>query len=85
MPFDHDMHGGYDITPWLEIADLIIILDAQVPWIQKHQKPKNRAKIIHIAPDPLFSKMPVRSFQNDLAVSATPSKALELINNYLSN
>ena len=84
MPFDHNMHGGYDIAPWLEIADLIIVLDAQVPWIQRHQKPKKGTKIIHIAPDPLFSKMPVRSFQNDLAVSATPSKALELINSHLS-
>ena len=29
------MHVGFDVGPWLEDADAVVVLDAMVPWIPK--------------------------------------------------
>ncbi|MEE8307302.1 MAG: thiamine pyrophosphate-binding protein, partial [Gammaproteobacteria bacterium] len=62
MPHDHPMHGGYDVAPWLESADVVLTLDAPVPWLPKQAQPNDDCKIIHVGADPLFSSFPIRQF-----------------------
>jgi len=70
---DFPMHGGYDVAPWLEKADVVLAVDAQVPWIQRDVQLGNDARVIHVGPDPLFSNLPVRSFRTDLAIAGDPA------------
>ena len=76
---DHPMHGGYDVGPWIGEADVILVVHAQVPWIQRNHQLADDAKVIHVGPDPLFSKMPVRSFRNSLAIAADAASAVSAI------
>lgn len=79
LPTAHPMHGGYDVGPWLADADVILVVNSQVPWIQRHQKLADGAKVIHVGADPLFQDLPVRSFQNDLAITGDPAATLDAL------
>ena len=68
VPTAHPLHGGYDVGPWIVEADLVLVVQSQVPWVQRSQRPAAGARVVHVGPDPLFRSMPVRSFRNDLAI-----------------
>jgi acetolactate synthase-1/2/3 large subunit len=76
----HPMHGGFSLGPWLDDADVVLSIDAPVPWIPRNQKLKESAKVIHIGVDPLFSGLPMRSYQNDIAITSDPALALNALN-----
>jgi acetolactate synthase-1/2/3 large subunit len=66
---DHPMHLGYDPDSMLKAADVIIVIDCDVPWIPGKLGPNPNAKIIHLGVDPLFSQYPMRGFECDLAIA----------------
>ncbi len=72
----HPMNCGYDFGDRLETADVILAIDAEVPWIQRNHQPNESCKVIHVGPDPIFSRMPVRSYKNDLAIVSDPAAAV---------
>jgi acetolactate synthase I/II/III large subunit len=76
MPSTHPMLAGYDPKPVLDEADLVIVLDCDVPWIENGSPPRSDCRVVHIAPDPLFARMPVRGYKTDLAIAADPVSAL---------
>lgn len=61
FPADHPGWLGlrYGIDESIKTADVIIVLDCDVPWIPTQCHPKEGAKIIHIDADPLKQQMPV--------------------------
>jgi acetolactate synthase-1/2/3 large subunit len=75
LPSAHPMHAGYDPTPWVRRADLILVLDALVPWYPDRTD-VSHAKVVQIAADPLYSESAVRSFESDLSIVSSPSAAL---------
>src|SRR5262245_58842902 len=79
LPTAHPMHCGFNYTPALSEADVILVIDAQVPWIQRHHQPGPGAKVIHIGADPLFARFPVHSFQIDLAITSVSASAIEAL------
>jgi len=66
---DHPMNLGYDPDSMLKAADLIIVVDCDVPWIPNKVAPNSDAKIIHLGVDPLFAGYPMRTFECDLAIT----------------
>ena len=84
LPTDHPMHCGFNYVPWLPEADVILVIDSQVPWIQRDHQPGPGAKVIHIGTDPLFARYPVHSFQNDLAITSTPAAAITALGEALA-
>jgi acetolactate synthase-1/2/3 large subunit len=66
---DHPMNIGFDPDAHLDEADVVIVLECDVPWIPKKKAPKPDAKIIHIGADPIFANYPLRGFPCDLAIS----------------
>ena len=74
LPASHPMHLGFEPGPLLEQADAVLVVNATVPWLPDQTSPKDEAKIIHMAPDPLFENLPIRAFPSDIAItcSATP-------------
>ncbi|MEM8838392.1 MAG: thiamine pyrophosphate-requiring protein [Pseudomonadota bacterium] len=85
MATDHPMHCGFDPGPLLEDADLVIVLDAMVPWLNGFTPPKDDAVIIQIGADPLFSRVPVRGFRSALNLTSLPVAAIEALDAALSS
>ena len=85
LPSDHPLHWGYDAGPYLGDADVIVVIDAQVPWIARNHQPRAGAKIIHAGPDPLFQRLPVRSFQSDLAITGAPAAVVTALHRALAD
>ena len=80
FPGDHPCHLGFsfysDTHPAVMDADVILVVDADVPWIPAHGKPRDDAKIIHLGVDPFFSRYPIRSYACDVPIVAEPVVAL---------
>src|SRR6185312_10527445 len=76
---NHPMFQGSMPGPLLESADLVIAIEADVPWLPSRQQPLPGARIVQIGEDPLFSRYPMRSFPSDLTIRATALSALEAL------
>ena len=84
LPTSHPMHMGYDSGALLPEADLVVIIDADVPWIPNEQHPKADARFVSIGEDPAFKRYPMRSFPSDLAITANTASALEALEEALA-
>ena len=73
---NHPMHFGYEPGLLLGDADLVIVVEADVPWIPSLQSPPAGARVAHIGEDPAFLRYPMRSFPADLAITAHAETAL---------
>src|SRR5262245_45724384 len=53
FPGNHPHHLGYRRNNLVEDADLILMLDVDVPWIPARVRPKNGARLFHVDVDPM--------------------------------
>jgi acetolactate synthase-1/2/3 large subunit len=79
LPSSHPMHFGFEPGTLLADADLVIVLESDVPWIPHLQHPPAGCRIVHVGEDPIFSRYPMRSFPSDLSVQAGSVNALEAL------
>lgn len=84
LPTSHSMHMGFDPEALLGEADVIVVLDSDVPWIPKLHDVNPEARVIHIGADPLFSGYPMRSFRADVAITGTGGASLRALARALS-
>ncbi len=73
------MHCGWDPHALLKEADVVLVVDCDVPWIPKEGGPKPDAKVIHIGPDPLFARYPLRGFRTDVALTGAVAPTLQTL------
>lgn len=66
---EHPCHVGGDPGPWMEKADVVVVLNCLAPWWPDKHKLAEGAKVINIGPDPVFSRFPVRNFPSDLTIA----------------
>ena len=61
FPADHPAYLGlrYGSDESIRTADVILVLDCDVPWVNTLCHPKPEAEIFHIDVDPLKAQMPV--------------------------
>ena len=76
---EHPLHCGWDPHALLKEADVVLVVECDVPWIPKEGKPKADAKVIHIGPDPLFAAYPLRGFRADIALTGAVAPTLQLL------
>jgi len=76
---EHPMHCGWDPHPLLKEADVVLVVECDVPWIPKEGKPRAEAKVIHIGPDPLFAAYPLRGFRADIALTGAVAPTLQAL------
>jgi acetolactate synthase-1/2/3 large subunit len=76
FPQDHELHGGFEGTPYLDDADAIVVVESDVPWFPALKAPRADAKIVQVAVDPLFSRYPIRGFAADVALPGAPRLTL---------
>lgn len=60
-------------------ADLILLVDCEVPWIPKFVQPSDDATIVQIEVDPVKADMPLWTFPVDVSVTADGATALRQI------
>jgi acetolactate synthase-1/2/3 large subunit len=83
---EHPMHAGWEPHALLAEADLVLVVDCDVPWLISQANPKAEAKVVHIGPDPLFARYPMRSFRTDIALTGLVAPALaELLERALAH
>jgi acetolactate synthase-1/2/3 large subunit len=79
LPTDHPLHHGFDPHPLLEDADLILVVEADVPWMPSVKAPLSTVRIAHIGEDPAFLRYPMRSFASHLSIAADAGAALRAL------
>lgn len=65
---DHPMCVGSDPAPWIGNADAILVIDSLAPWSPAIHVPSPGCRVIHVGPDPLYSRFPVRNFRSDVSL-----------------
>lgn len=63
------MHAGFDPAEDLTEADVVLVLDAIVPWLPHRHGLAESATVIQAGPDPHQVETPIRGFAADLALT----------------
>ena len=79
LPTEHPLAAGWDPHAALKEADLVLAIDCDVPWIPAQGAPRPDAKIVHIGPDPLFARYPLRGFRTDVALAGALAPTLSAL------
>jgi acetolactate synthase-1/2/3 large subunit len=79
FPVGHDLHQGGDASSVLESADVIVVVEADVPWQPKRARPNPDAVVIGIAADPLYSRYPVRGFPTHINLAGDVALSLRML------
>lgn len=73
---NHPHRLGPDTLKVLQKADVIVFLEADVPWMDAHGSPRPETFVAQVGVDPLYSDYPIRSHRSDLNIAATPTAFL---------
>jgi len=79
LPTEHAMQAGWDPHALLPKADLVLVIDCDVPWLPVQGAPAPEACVVHIGPDPLFARYPLRGFRADIALTGMVAPTLEAL------
>jgi acetolactate synthase-1/2/3 large subunit len=79
FPTNHPLHLGFEPAPYLKEADVVLVIDSDVPWFPTVVTPKETARIIQLRSDPMYSRYPLRGYPADIALAADPTAALRLL------
>lgn len=81
---DHPSYVGQDPMPWISDADVVLVIDSLAPWSPEIHHLRDDAKVIHLGPDPLYHRFPVRNFRCDLPVTTEVGPGLVALDRALS-
>jgi acetolactate synthase-1/2/3 large subunit len=85
LPAAHAMNCGFDPAPLIGEADLVLVLDCDVPWIPDQAAPAAACRVAHLGVDPLFTRYPMRGFRSDLAITGEVTDALVKLDSALAS
>lgn len=81
---NHPMFQGSMPRPLLDDADLVIVLETDVPWLPSQESPPAGARVVQIGEDALYARYPMRSFPSDLTITAAALPVLEALETALA-
>ena len=81
---NHPMYQGSMPGPMLKDADLVIVMETDVPWLPSKESPPDGAKVVQVGEDPLHARLPMRGFPSDLTITATCLSVLEALEQALA-
>jgi acetolactate synthase-1/2/3 large subunit len=79
FPSTHALHQGFDASPFLPSADLVLVLDNDVPYIPTHVLPARSATVVQIDLDPIKERIPLWSFPVTIPIRGDTGRALDLV------
>ena len=88
FPGDHPLHAGYQFTTsaqnqLLAEADVILVLDSDVPWIPATSRPSPEAAIYAVDIDPVKASMPMWHIPARRIAAADSKVAVEQITGFV--
>jgi acetolactate synthase-1/2/3 large subunit len=83
LPASHPFNLGHAGTELLGKADLLLVVDCEVPWYPRYAAPRADAKVVHLGVDPLFERYPHRAFTAQLAITGSSRAGLKLLDEAL--
>lgn len=75
----HPMFCGNNPGPLLKEADVVLVYDTVVPWLPSQHAPREDAKIIHMAPDPMYTYVPIRGFPADISLTCATDLGFRML------
>ncbi|MGH7125724.1 MAG: thiamine pyrophosphate-requiring protein, partial [Stellaceae bacterium] len=70
IPWSHPMCQGFKPGTLTKDADLIVVIDCDVPWINQYDQPPSAdCQVAHLGVDPSFARYPMRSYRSDIAIA----------------
>src|SRR5690606_11610736 len=81
---DHPMHMGFQTKGLIETADLILVLECDVPWLPALESPPDGCRVVHLGEDPACQRYPTRGFPVDLAIMADATAILTELDRVLA-
>jgi acetolactate synthase-1/2/3 large subunit len=79
FPNTHEFHLGVSSAPYIKEADVVVVVESDVPWYPVQGRPSDGAKVIQLARDPNYGGIPIRNFPKDISIGGDPKLALELL------
>jgi len=76
---EHPMHLDYVASPHVGRADVVLVVDCDVPWIPSTDPVRPDLRVIHLGEDPLFARYPIRGYPSELSIAADPAVSLTLL------
>ena len=73
---DHPMNVGMDPRELLAEADVVLVIDSLAPWWPDATVLRDDVTVIHLGPDPLFARTPVRNFRADISLAGETAETL---------
>lgn len=83
-------HPGYIVDPArahraITEADVLLVLDNEVPWVPTRMRPSEDATIIHVNTDPVSSSRPGWTFPVDVGIHSDPALFLRQLTTKLDD
>ncbi|KIW02208.1 uncharacterized protein PV09_06364 [Verruconis gallopava] len=87
FPANHRAWLGlrYGVDESIKTADMILVLDCDVPWINHHNTPRSDAVIYHVDVDPIKQQMPVFYINALARYKASSFNAITQILDYIES
>ena len=87
FPSDHRASVGlkYGVDDSVKTADVILVVDCDVPYIPALCKPKESTRIFHLDSDPLKQQMPVFYFPVEARYKTDAYTAVKQLNEHISS
>jgi acetolactate synthase-1/2/3 large subunit len=76
---NHSMNLRMQGNDWLAQCDVILTLDAAVPWVPRQFSPRQDAKILHLGADPTYSMYPYRDFPSSKLIAGSSHAGLVML------
>jgi acetolactate synthase I/II/III large subunit len=84
FPTSHPLHQGFQPAPFVAQADVVLVVDQDVPYIPTQVMPPAGATVVQIDIDPVKERIPLWSFPVTMPIRADSARALELLAAYAS-
>ena len=85
FPTEHPLHLGFDPMRYLGTADVILIIECDVPWFPIKGRPRPDCKVIQLGVDPFFSRYAMRTFPADIPIASTAEGGLKALREAVSS
>jgi acetolactate synthase I/II/III large subunit len=76
VPSDHPMHLSQQLEELFDRVDALFFLETDVPWLPSRGNPRPETFIADAGTDPLFARVPIRSFPADISITTSVAALL---------
>jgi acetolactate synthase-1/2/3 large subunit len=84
FPGDNEMHLGFDSHTLIKDADVILVLDSDIPWIPAACRPDRDCRVFYLDLDPLKETIPLWYIPAERFMKADAETALRQLNSALA-